>query len=183
MDVGGPGVVSYRYRVDGGPLSATQSVTEPIVLQGLDPTLSHTLQVVAMNDAGEWFAAPVILANSRCRLPHRVARARAKLCRLSLADWIGKADRHDLEPEVVVQFTGIANSDLLLLKGVASSSPTVNAATNFDLSVAGSSVGVEILPDDFPTQDVSGTLAGDALWSRDIEYHVVGNLTIPRAVS
>ena len=53
LTIGGEGVVSYRYRVDGGALSPIRSVNTPITLNGLaDGT--HTVSVIGLNGASLW---------------------------------------------------------------------------------------------------------------------------------
>jgi len=53
LTVGGGGVVSYRYRVDGGALSAEAVVAAPIVLSGLTDG-PHSVEVIGADEAGNW---------------------------------------------------------------------------------------------------------------------------------
>lgn len=53
LTVGGPGIVSYRDRLNGGPWSAERSISEPIPLTGLaDGT--YQIEVLGRNSAGVW---------------------------------------------------------------------------------------------------------------------------------
>ncbi|MSU33566.1 MAG: hypothetical protein EXS36_00325 [Pedosphaera sp.] len=53
----GPGLSRYRFRIDGGVLSADRLMDEPLLLTGLS-TGSHSLQVFGQNSAGDWQAEP-----------------------------------------------------------------------------------------------------------------------------
>jgi len=51
--VGGPAIVAYKYRVNGGAWSAETPVATPISLSGLSNG-SYTVYVIGKNSAGEW---------------------------------------------------------------------------------------------------------------------------------
>jgi hypothetical protein len=54
LEVYGPGLVAYRWRLDGGPWSSAVLLTqEPLVLRGLEPG-DHRLEVVGLDSAGRW---------------------------------------------------------------------------------------------------------------------------------
>jgi len=51
--IGGPGIVSYKYRLNGGAWGAEQPVATPIALAGL-ASGDYTLDVIGLNYAGVW---------------------------------------------------------------------------------------------------------------------------------
>ncbi len=53
LTIGGEGVVSYRYRVDGGALSPIRPVNTPITLNGLTNG-THMVSVIGANSEGLW---------------------------------------------------------------------------------------------------------------------------------
>ena len=53
LTIGGPGVVSYQWRLDGGAWSTETLVTTPIVLTSL-ASGDHRVEVIGKNDAGVW---------------------------------------------------------------------------------------------------------------------------------
>jgi hypothetical protein len=54
LEVYGPGLVAFRWRLDSGPWSSTMPLTpEPLVLRGLEPG-EHRLEVVGLDSAGRW---------------------------------------------------------------------------------------------------------------------------------
>jgi hypothetical protein len=55
VDVDGPGITDYKFRLDGGPESAEFAVGIPLELQGLIPG-THRIDVVGKNSAGVWQA-------------------------------------------------------------------------------------------------------------------------------
>ena len=50
----GPGIVGYKYRLNGGSWSAESAVTSPIVLSDLSSGQSYTVEVVGKDRAGVW---------------------------------------------------------------------------------------------------------------------------------
>jgi cytochrome c peroxidase len=56
LTVGGTGVVSYRFRIDGGPFSGDFAVASPLVISGLPDGL-HTVSVLGTDAAGNLQAA------------------------------------------------------------------------------------------------------------------------------
>ncbi|MEM7384689.1 MAG: lamin tail domain-containing protein, partial [Verrucomicrobiota bacterium] len=53
LHISGPGVIAYRYALDGHAFGAETPVSEPLLLTGLAPG-PHTLKVVGRNSAGIW---------------------------------------------------------------------------------------------------------------------------------
>ncbi len=53
--VAGPGVVEYKYRVNGGPWSPPQPISAPLQLTGL-PDGDYAVATIGRNSAGEWQA-------------------------------------------------------------------------------------------------------------------------------
>ena len=53
----GPGLDRYRFRLDGGVLSADRPMDEPLSFSGLSLG-NHSLQVFGQNSAGDWQAEP-----------------------------------------------------------------------------------------------------------------------------
>ncbi len=53
LDLGGPGVIAYRYRLDGGEWSETFPVSESLELNGLQEGV-HQLEWLDQNTAGQW---------------------------------------------------------------------------------------------------------------------------------
>ena len=53
FNIGGPGIVSYKYRMGGGAWSAERAVGTPIALAGL-ASGDYTLDVIGLNYAGVW---------------------------------------------------------------------------------------------------------------------------------
>ncbi len=54
LDIYGPGLVAFRWRLDGGPWSSTMPLSqEPLILRGLEPG-EHRLEVVGLDSAGRW---------------------------------------------------------------------------------------------------------------------------------
>ncbi|MCA9148289.1 MAG: hypothetical protein KDA92_03260, partial [Planctomycetales bacterium] len=180
VDVGGPGVSNYRYRLDGGTLSELRPVSDPIELHGLDSSVAHNLQVVAMNDSGEWFTGQTASWQARTVqviTPNRTRSGEALPIVARGLNWQGDIDT-TWSPILSLTGAALSETDVTLLKGTAALAPIVSETSDFQVSLEGTQVGIQVLPNDYPTQDVSGTLASDTVWSADVEYHVVDNLTL-----
>ncbi|MEA3367588.1 MAG: lamin tail domain-containing protein, partial [Planctomycetota bacterium] len=54
IEVGGPGISHYKYRLDGGAWSAETPVDTPITLAGLADAQDHTVEAVGRSTAGTW---------------------------------------------------------------------------------------------------------------------------------
>ena len=61
FNIGGPGIVAYKYRLNGGAWSAQQPVATPVALAGLTSG-DYTLEAIGLNTAGVWQseAAPAV---------------------------------------------------------------------------------------------------------------------------
>lgn len=53
LTVDGPGIVAYRYSLDGGAYGVETQITDPIQLSGLAPG-THQVAVIGRNSAGVW---------------------------------------------------------------------------------------------------------------------------------
>ena len=53
FQVGGPGLVAYRYELDGGGFGSETEITTPITLAGLSAG-THQISVIGKNSAGVW---------------------------------------------------------------------------------------------------------------------------------
>ena len=54
LEVFGPGLIAFRWRLDGGPWNPPTPITpEPLTLNGLEPG-DHRLEVVGLDSAGRW---------------------------------------------------------------------------------------------------------------------------------
>jgi hypothetical protein len=181
LDVAGPGITHYRYRLDGQPLGPLTPVGEPIQLQGLAGG-PHAVEVVGMNSAGEWVTGQTAAWQEHAfqlLAPTRV-RAGETLPIVSRAlNWQGTTDAALTDLRSLVLGGGQGTRELLFKKGVAAATAPVTAGGSFELSLQGSTRDVELLPADFPVENVSGTLAGDITWTADREYRIASNLTIP----
>ena len=54
LNIGGPGIVAYRFRTNNGPWSAEQPIGNPLVLVSLVDGVTYTVSAVGKNSAGVW---------------------------------------------------------------------------------------------------------------------------------
>ncbi len=185
LDVGGPGVTEYRYRVPGGELSELRPVSEPIVLSGLAAG-QHSVEVVAQNSAGEWYTGTgASWKQTSIRLITPLATRPNEILPIvaSGVNWQGQIDTAYTDQLSLDNTAELSETGLIFKKGVATLAPTVQANADFQVSTGDDARQIRVLGADFPTQSVAGALAGDVVWTADTEYHVTGDLTIPAGSS
>jgi hypothetical protein len=185
LDVSGPGITSYRYRLPGETLSELRPISTPIVLTGEQAAVG-SLEVVAQNAAGEWYvgeSASFGELNIELIAPRRVRSGEVLPMVARGLDW---------QYNILTSYDALQSLDhggnlsldqLRFYHGIAPAAPTVLAESDFQVMVGGVAQAVEVLPSDFPTQEVSGTIEVDTVWSPDIEYHVTGTLSVPFGVT
>ncbi|MEX2188999.1 MAG: lamin tail domain-containing protein [Pirellulales bacterium] len=185
--VAGPGITDYRYRVDGGPYSAVTPVSQPIVLADLDNG-EHIVEVLGMNDAGEWFQGQTPAfgqKHAEVIVPSRTRTGEALPMIVRVRDAMGNINTLLTTPASFTNGSQLAATDFKVKKGVGSLAPTVTASADFALAFGGSlatgSTGkaIDVLDGTFPVQTHSGTLAGNTVWDNTTEHRITGNLTIP----
>ena len=178
LQVGGPGVTHYRYRVDDGPLSELTEVVKLINLTDITPETN--VEVVTMNSAGEWYTAGTrgfghqefeAISPQRARVGERLPMVVRRL------NWDGEVDTLASES---LPWSGPGSSDeITFLKGVGVVSQDVTELSDVTATVDGVGVAqIEIVGDEFPRIEMGGTLSGDLTWPSSTEYHVTSDLTI-----
>ncbi len=75
LTIGGPGIVSYRYRMNSGPWSAEVPITTPLVPSGLADG-SYTVYITGKNDAGVWQDSGHPTASRTWTVNHAAAKIR-----------------------------------------------------------------------------------------------------------
>jgi hypothetical protein len=187
LTVGGPGMVDYRYRVDGGPYGAITPVSEPIVLTDL-ANGDHTVEVMGRDDAGEWFQGqmPAFLENhAEVIAPTRTRTGEALPMIVRVRGSNGDVNTLLTTPATLNNAAQLSSASFKVKKGVGSQSPTVTAASDFSITFGGSlatgSTGraIDVLDAGYPVQTHSGTLSGNTVWDNTAEHRITGNLTIP----
>ncbi len=185
--VAGPGITHYRYRVDGGPYTATTPVSTPIILSDL-ANGDHTIDVLGMNDAGEWFAGQTPAFGERHAeviAPSRTRTGEALPMIVRVRDALGNINTQLTTPASFANATDLAATTFGVKKGVGSLAPVVTATADFGLAFGGSlaagSTGksIDVLDGAYPVETHSGTLSGNTVWDNTTEHRVTGNLTIP----
>ncbi len=94
-------------------------------------------------------------------------------------DWQGQTDPTFSNPISLSLGDGQGTQELVFKKGVTAATSPVTATTSFQLSLDQTTKDIEVLPADFPVEVVSGSIAGDVMWTADREYHVESDITIP----
>lgn len=185
IDVGGPGVTQYRYRLDDGALSSVRDVSEPIEIPQGDAEVK--LSVVGMNSAGEWYTGATAAWNDhqyRLITPKRIRSGESlPVVSQSLA-WDGSIDRSYLQSLPLTSNATLTETSLFYARGVATASPVVTTnESSIELTVEDQVHEIEVLGDDFPVESITGTLVGDIVWTADREYHLTGDVQIPAGAS
>ncbi len=181
LDVGGPGITHYRYRVGGGAWSVQAPVTEPIQLTGLAQG-DQQVEVVGMNSAGEWYTGETPAWRDRAvdlLAPRRVRKGETLPVVARGLDWQRETDVAWNALVSLANSSDLSATSLKFQHGVATLNPTVLASADFQLSTPLGSRAVQVLPDDFPVENISGTLVGNTTWTADREYRVTGEVVIP----
>ena len=186
FQVGGPGITHYRYRLNDGPHSAFTPVTEHINLTDL-PSDTYRLEVLGMNDAGEWYAGqtPAFQENAAQIISPTRARSGETLPMvLRVLDWQGETNTLYTNPLTLNNADDVDNVDIRVKKGVGSLSPVVSASGDFILTLDGALANspaheVQLLDDGFPVQTYAGTLNGDIVWDATADRHITADLLIP----
>jgi len=181
LDVGGPGITQYRYRVGGGAWSAVAPVTQAIQLTGLAQG-DQRVEVVGMNSAGEWYTGETPAWRDRAVeliAPRRVRKGETMPLVARGLDWQRATDVTWDAAVTLANATDLSMTALDFEHGVATLNPTVVASSDFQLTTPLGSRAVQVLPDDFPVEDISGSLTGNITWSADREYRLTGEVVIP----
>lgn len=189
--VAGPGITHYRYALDGGPFGATTPVSMPLTLSDLDNG-DHTIEVLGMNDAGEWFAGQTPAfgeKHAEVIAPSRIRTGEALPMIVRVRDALGNVNTLLTTPANFANAAQLSDPNFRVKKGVGSLAPLVTAAADFNLVFGGSlatgSAGkaIDVLDAAYPVQTHSGTLSGNTVWDNTAEHHITGNLTIPAGSS
>ena len=184
--VAGPAITHYRYRLNGGSYSNVRPVSEPIQLNNL-ANGDYTLDVLGMNDAGEWFAGqtPAYRENrAEIIAPSRARTGEALPIVVRVRDSHGNVNSLLSTPATLANASNLANVNFDVKKGVGSLSPTVSATTDFALAMQGDlsaspTRNIDVLDATFPTQNYSGTISGNIVWDANTERRITGNVTVP----
>ena len=186
FQIGGPGITHYRYRLNDGPYSALMPVADRIELNDL-PSDAYTLEVLGMNDAGEWFAGqtPAFQQNTaQIIAPTRARTGETLPMVLRVLDWRGETNTLYTNPLTLNNAGNVDTVDIRVKKGVGSLSPVVSASADFNLTLDGSLADspahdVQLLDGSFPVQTYAGTLSGDTVWDATADRHITADLLIP----
>ena len=177
LQVTGPGITDYRYQVEDGPLSPLTSVQIPIQLES--DIGSQSVNVMGRNSAGEWYTGPTVTFGERHRdiiVPKRVRTGETLPMIARSLNWQHQTDTSYRAVEHLNAADGLSETGLLFQHGVASLAPTVNATNDVQLT---SNLTVAVIDDEVPVREVSGFVSGDVTWTRDIEYRIVDDISIP----
>ncbi len=139
FQVGGPGITNYVYRLNEGPYSRLTPVAEPIDLADL-PSDTYRLEVLGMNDAGEWYTGqtPAFQDNSaQIIAPMRARSGETLPMVLRVLDWQGVTDTLYTHPLTLDNAGDLDNVDVRVKKGVGSLNPVVTASGDFSLALDG----------------------------------------------
>lgn len=189
--VGGPGITHYRYSLDGGPFGATTPVGTPISLSDLDNG-DHSIEVLGMNDAGEWFAGQTPAfgeKHAEVIAPSRTRTGEALPMIVRVRDAPRNVNTLLTTPASFNNAAQLSDPAFRVKKGVGSLAPLVTATSDFNLAFGGSlatgSTGkvIDVLDAAYPVQTHSGTLSGNVVWDNTAEHRITGNLTIPAGSS
>jgi hypothetical protein len=189
--VAGPGITHYRYRLDDGPYSATTTVSTPITLSDLGNG-DHKIDVLGMNDAGEWFQGQTPAfgeKHAEVIAPSRTRTGEALPMIVRVRDALGNINTLLTTPATFNNAAHLANPNFGVKKGIGSLASTVTANADFNLAFGGAlatgSTGkaIDVLDGAYPTQNYSGTLSGNTVWDNATERRITGNLTIPAGSS
>ena len=181
LHVAGPGITHYRYRLSGQPLGPLTPVSEPIQLSGL-AIGAHQVEVVGLNSAGEWFSGQSTAWRERSYqliAPSRTRSGEALPVVSRALNWQGVTDPTFTDQVTLNLGAGQGTRELLFNKGVTAATTPVDATASFQLTLQQTTKDVDVLPGDFPVEVISGTVAGDVVWTADREYHLEGDVTIP----
>jgi hypothetical protein len=189
--VAGPGITHYRYRLNGGAYGPTTPVATPITLVDL-ANADYTIDVLGMNDAGEWFAGqtPAYRENyAEIIAPTRTRTGEALPMIVRVRDSHGQVNTLLTTPAALANAADLNNANFRVKKGTGSLSPTVTATGDFTLAMGGSLAtgastrAIDLLDGTYPVQTHSDTLAGNTVWDNTAEHRITGNLTIPAGSS
>lgn len=186
LRVAGPAITHYRYRLNGGSYSNVRPVSEPIQLNNL-ANGDYTLDVLGMNDAGEWFAGQTpAYRENRAEIisPSRSRTGEALPIVVRVRDSHGNVNSLLSTPATLANASNLANVNFDVKKGVGSLSPTVSATADFALAMQGDlsaspTRNIDVLDATFPTQNYSGTISGNIVWDANTERRITGNVTVP----
>ena len=139
---------------------------------------------MGQNSAGEWFTGPSTSFGERFLqvvTPQRLRPGETLPIVTRALNWQRQVDssytaRQSLESEGV-----LAATDMVFQHGVAAMSTVANASADFQLTSDAQLLGdttIELINDEMPVQHVSGEISGNITWSPDVEYRIVGDLTL-----
>ncbi len=180
FDVAGPGITHYRYRLGNGALSPLTPIEQPIVLTGLSAG-EHPLEVVGMNDAGEWYTGETTAWQRRAVqiiAPQQVRPGETLPMVAVGQQWQGATDSDWNSLQTLNNASDLSATKLRFKRGVASMSPVVTATTAFDVKLPNGTRSVNLVPENFPVETITGTLTGDLTWTADREYRLTGNVAL-----
>lgn len=189
--VAGPGITHYRYRLDGGPYSALTPVATPITLSDLGNG-EHKIDVLGMNDAGEWFQGQTPAfgeSHAEVIAPSRTRTGEALPMIVRVRDALGNINTLLTTPASLNNAAQLSDPNFRVKKGLGSLAPTVTAASDFNLAFGGTlatgSTGkaIDVLDAAYPVETHSGTLSGNVVWDSTAEHRITGTLTIPAGSS
>ena len=191
LDVAGPGVTEYRYRLNGGALGPRIPVDQPIAIDA--QAEGAEVQLHAINSAGEWISERTAGFGQTIQLiaPRTVVAGESLPVVARALDWQRQVNStyrgiHSLDH---VDGT-LSDGTLHFMKGVATLSSTVNATTDFQLDVAApvagqpsAPVSIRVPGQAMVVHEVMGTLEGNQTWVTGREYRLTSDVVVSRGAS
>lgn len=192
LQIGGPGITHYRYRIGDEPLSGLLSVSEVIELTGR-PSDEQRIEVVGMNSAGEWFhgQTPAFRERSAQIITPTAMRSGERLPVVVRAkDHRGIIDS-TFSTTTQIGDGQASNAELRIKKGVGTALLPINASSDFTLTINDDWAGtpalssapnnqqISLIDSASPVVEYSGELTGDTVFEAGIEHRLLGDVTIP----
>ena len=182
IQVDGPGITDYRYRVGDEPFGPLTSAEETILLDA--EAAAQTISVVAKNSAGEWFTQQSASFSERTLQvisPRRMRPGETLPLVARALNWQGNID---------TSFQGIANlssnefapTNLLFHHGVATQSATTLAVDDFEFFIEGMPQPIQIdvitTADEMSVETINHDISTDTVWMSDVEYQIEQSIRV-----
>ena len=191
LQVGGPGITHYRYRIDDQPFSELLPVDEAIEMKDR-PLTDHRIDVVGMNSAGEWFFEQTPAFNDRTTefVAPSVARPGERLpVVVRTFDDRGNVDA-TFSAVSELNFGEQSASDVRIKKGVANALLPIAASGDFELTMSDDLFGahplsssgskqISLVDTELPIVEYSGQINGETIFESGIEHRITGDATVP----
>ncbi len=184
LSVYGPGMTSYRYRIDDGPWQREAPLDEPIraTLSDVGP---RRVDVIARNSAGEWFAAvdPAFGKRTAQVIAPRTARAGESLpVVVRVRGWQGDMDTTFTDQLIVHH--GAAQLPLSVEKGIAVAAvPVGREDGSITIPEMEGDAAYQVLQGPVQVVEHSGMVSADETWRKDTLHRITGTLTVPAGVA